>query len=105
LPLFSTAIAPYYGTFLMLRELAKTAPMLYGMGTALFSDDPDSYIPNTVAAYAQKLTTSTSDYSKEKTFTFENFGNLIADVALQWEQQQAVIRAFNKLNNATNKRI
>ena len=104
-PLFITSVAPYYGTFLMLRELGKTAPMLYAMGTALFNDKPDQPIPNTIAAYMNKITTSTSDYSKGHTFSLENFGSLISDVALQWEQQMAVVRAFQKLNNATNKRI
>lgn len=103
-PIFTPA-APYYAGFLVLRELGKTAPMLYGMGTALFNDNTNSKLTNTIAAYMEKLTTSTSDYAKNHMFSLENFGNLIADVALQWEQQQAIVKAYQKLNRATEARI
>lgn len=103
-PIFTPA-APYYAGFLVLRELGKTAPMLYGMGTALFNDNASSKLTNTIAAYMEKLTTSTSDYAKNHMFSLENFGNLVADVALQWEQQQAIVKAYQKLNRATEARI
>jgi len=103
-PIFTPA-APYYAGFLVLRELGKTAPMLYGMGTALFNDNTNSKLTNTIAAYMEKLTTSTSDYAKNHMFSLENFGNLVADIALQWEQQQAIVKAYQKLNRATEARI
>jgi hypothetical protein len=39
---------------------------------------------NTISAIGNKFSGNTSDYAKEKMFSFENFGNLISDVALQW---------------------
>jgi hypothetical protein len=38
-----------------------------------------------------------SDYAQENTFSFENFGNLMSDVALQWGQQKFIANTFNKL--------
>jgi hypothetical protein len=48
------------------------------------------------------MSTGTSQYAKENTFSFENFGNLIADVALQWGQQKAIAEGINKLRGSTD---
>ena len=104
-----TAIAPMlflgpvgttiYGGMYVARELLKTLPMMERIGTILSSEDSeDNSILNTLAAYGQKFTGSTSDYSKQKTFSFENFGNLISDVALQWAQQKAIAETITKLS-------
>jgi hypothetical protein len=48
----------------------------------LTGNTKDSETLNTIAAWGQKFSSGTSEYSKEKTFSFENFGNLISDVAM-----------------------
>jgi len=75
-----------YGGLYVVRELSKTLPMLNSMLGLITGDTTDSKLANTIAAYGSKFTSGTSDYAKENTFSFENFGNLISDVALQWSQ-------------------
>ena len=91
-----------YSTALIAREMAKSLPMLYGMTTALFSDSETPKWMNTIAAMGDKFTSGTSDYAKEHTFSIENFGNLISDVALQWGQQKGIAQAINKLKGSKN---
>lgn len=95
-------IGTIYSTALIAREMAKSLPMLYGMTTALFSDSETPKWMNTIAAMGDKFTTGTSDYAKEHTFSVENFGNLISDVALQWGQQKGIAQAINKLKGSKN---
>lgn len=95
-------IGTVYSTALIAREMAKSLPMLYGMTTALFSDSETPKWMNTIAAMGDKFTTGTSDYAKEHTFSIENFGNLISDVALQWGQQKGIAQAINKLKGSKN---
>ena len=93
-------IPTIYSGLLVGRELAKTLPMAYGMLSSL-SGDPnpqDSKLANTLAAYGQKFSGSTSDYAQEHTFAFENIGSLMSDVALQWGQQKFIADTFNKLS-------
>ena len=72
-----------YGGILAGREMLKTLPMLARVGTSLFnSNDYETPILNELAAYGEKFTGGTSEYSKQHTFSFENFGNLVSDVAL-----------------------
>ena len=95
-------IGTAYSTALIAREMAKSLPMLYGMTTALFSDSETPKWMNTIAAMGDKFTSGTSDYAKEHTFSIENFGNLISDVALQWGQQKGIAQAINKLKGSKN---
>lgn len=95
-------IGTIYSTALIAREMAKSLPMLYGMTTALFSDSETPKWMNTIAAMGDKFTSGTSDYAKEHTFSVENFGNLISDVALQWGQQKGIAQAINKLKGSKN---
>lgn len=95
-------VSTVYSTALIAREMAKSLPMLYGMATALFSDSDTPKWMNTIAAMGDKFTSGTSDYAKEHTFSVENFGNLIADVALQWGQQKTIASAMNKLKGSKN---
>lgn len=95
-------IGAVYSTALIAREMAKSLPMLYGMTTALFSDSETPKWMNTIAAMGDKFTSGTSDYAKEHTFSVENFGNLISDVALQWGQQKGIAQAINKLKGSKN---
>ena len=95
-------IGTVYSTALIAREMAKSLPMLYGMTTALFSDSETPKWMNTIAAMGDKFTSGTSDYAKEHTFSIENFGNLISDVALQWGQQKGIAEAINKLKGSKN---
>ena len=50
----------------------------------------------------EKFTGGTSDYAKEHSFSIENIGNMIADVALQWGQQKYIAKTFNELQNGKN---
>lgn len=98
IPMFIPYVNTAYSGLLVGRELAKTLPMAYGMLTSLTGDqNPNSQLANTIAAYGQKFSTSTSDYAQGNTFSFENFGNLMSDVALQWGQQKFIANTFNKL--------
>ena len=88
-----------YGGAFVAREFVKTLPMLDRIGTILSSDNgEENSMLNNLAAYGQKFTGGTSDYGKSKTFSFENFGNLISDVALQWGQQKAIAESIVKLS-------
>ena len=92
-------IPTIYSGLLVSRELAKSLPMAYGMISALDDSNPDNKLVNTIAAYGQKFTGSTSEYAQQNTFAFENFGNMMSDVALQWGQQKFIANAFNKLSS------
>lgn len=105
-----TAIAPMvflgpvgtsvYGGMFVAREFLKTLPMLEKISTLLSSseDGEEHSMLNTLAAYGEKFTGGISDYGKQNTFSFENFGNLISDVALQWGQQKAIAETVLKLS-------
>ena len=106
-----TAIAPMiflgpvgssiYAGFYVGREILKTLPMLEKIGTILSSEDRgENSMLNTLAAYGQKFTGGTSDYGKQHTFSLENFGNLISDVALQWGQQKFIADSIRKLSTS-----
>ena len=85
-----------YAGFYVGREILKTLPMLYNIGTMLSDSETPSML-NTLAGWGQSMTGSTSDYGRNKTFSFENFGNLISDVALQWGQQQFIAKSIQKI--------
>lgn len=100
-------IPTIYSGLLVGRELAKTLPMAYGMISSL-SGDPtpkESKLANTLAAYGQKFSTSTSDYAQEHSFAFENIGSMMSDVALQWGQQKFIADTFSKLSSGGEKAI
>ena len=100
-PIFIPGAGQYYAGALVVREMAKVMPMLYGMAGLFDNDLPQSSVMNTISAIGNKFSGNTSDYAKEKMFSFENFGNLISDVALQWQQQQFIIQNLSKINKAT----
>ena len=100
-PMFITGVGEYYAGALVVREMAKTLPMLYGMAGLFDNDLKDSKILNTIAGIGTKFTGNTSDYAKEKMFSMENFASLISDVSLQWGQQQWIINNLSKINKAT----
>jgi hypothetical protein len=79
-------VGAIYSTALIGREFAKAMPMLYGVTTALFSDADTPRWLNSIAAMGEKFSGGTSDYAKEHSFSFENIGNMVSDVALQWGQ-------------------
>lgn len=100
LPMFiGGPVGTAYATALIAREMAKSLPMIYGVSTALFNTNETPTWMNSVAAFGEKFTGGTSQYAKENTFSFENFGSLIADVALQWGQQKQIAKAFSYLQN------
>lgn len=106
LPMFVPYLNTAYSGLLVTREMSKSLPMLYGMAKSFTgSDDVDSKLLNTMAAYGQRMTSSTSDYASEHTFSFENFGNLMSDVALQWGQQKFIANTFSKLSGGGNKAV
>lgn len=91
-----------YSTLLIAKEMAKAMPMLYSMSSALLGGPETPTWMNSLAAMGDKFSSGTSQYAKQNTFAFENFGNLVADVALQWGQQKTIAQAFNKLKNSEN---
>lgn len=96
-PMFTPA-APVYYYGLIAKEITRALPMLYEVGTNLFgneSNTPDWL--NTLAGKAESFTSSTSVHSKEKVFSFENFANLITDVALQWGQQKQIAEMVHRI--------
>lgn len=98
IPLFIPYVDVAYGGYLVAREMGKSLPMLYGIFTGLTGQEKtDSKLLNTIAAYGQKFTSSTSDYAKNNVFSFENFANLLTDVATQWQQQSFVAQGFSNL--------
>lgn len=100
-PLFlgGPATAIYSGA-LIAREMGKSLPMLYGMVSSLWGNEEDSKLLNTIAAYGDKFSSGTSEYSRQNTFTFENIASLIGDVATQWGQQRAIAESVNKLRGS-----
>lgn len=101
IPLF-TPFGTAYSWALIAKEFSKALPMLYGFATILGDSNETPKWINNVAAFGTKMSTGTSQYAKENTFSFENFGNLIADVALQWGQQKAIAEGINKLRGSTD---
>lgn len=95
-----------YAGLLVGRETSKALPMLYGIVNGLSgSDNTDSKLLNTLAAYGQTFTGSTSDYAQQNTFSFENFANLMSDVALQWGQQKFIAQTFSKLTSGGDRAL
>ena len=101
IPLF-TPIGTAYSWALIAKEFSKALPMLYSFATILGDSNETPKWINNAAAFGAKMSTGTSQYAKENTFSFENFGNLIADVALQWGQQKAIAEGINKLRKSTD---
>lgn len=98
LPMFiGGPVATIYASAFIAKEMSKALPMLYSITTSLFGNLEHPEWINTIAAVGYKYSGSTSQYAKENVFSFENFGNLIADVALQWGQQKTIAKAVNKL--------
>lgn len=101
-PLFcGPVVGGIYAAAMIGREFSKSLPMLYGMATAFTDAETPSWL-NTLAAYGTRMSGSTSDYAQQNTFAFENFGNLVSDVALQWGQQKAIAQVMGKLKGAPN---
>lgn len=94
--------AAIYSGALVAREMGKSLPMLYGMVSSLWGNKEDSKVLNTIAAYGDKFSSGTSEYSKQNTFTFENIASLVGDVATQWGQQRVIAESINKLRGSKN---
>ena len=100
LPLLNPYVGLAYSGLLVGREISKSLPMLYGMVNGLLgTDNTDSKLLNTIAAYGQTFTGGSSDYAQQNTFSFENFASLMSDVALQWGQQKFIAQTFSKLTS------
>lgn len=100
-PLTIPGVGQWYSAALIGREMLKTAPMLYGMVSSLWGNEQDSKFANMLAAYGEQWSSGVSQYSQENTLTFENVGSLIADVALQFGQQQGIQKAIMNLRSGT----
>lgn len=104
IPMLIPYVRIAYSGLLVAREMGKSLPMLYGMMEGLSgSDNADSQLANTIAAYGHRMTGGTSEYAQNNTFSFENFGNLMSDVALQWGQQRFIANTFSKLTGGGKK--
>ena len=101
------AIAPmaisstWYPGFYIAREIAKSLPMLNNI-LNIWNDNDDPKLLNTIAGLGEKFTGGTSEHAKNSTFSIENFGNLISDVALQWGQQKLIANSISKIKNNIN---
>lgn len=95
-------VATAYSTLIISKEMAKSMPMLYNMVSSLVGGGDSPAWLNTIAAMGDKFSSNTSQYAKQHTFSFENFGNLVSDVALQWGQQKTIAQAFNKMRGSKN---
>lgn len=95
-------VATAYSTLIISKEMAKSMPMLYNMASSLVGGGDSPAWLNTIAAIGDKFSSNTSQYAKQHTFSFENFGNLVSDVALQWGQQKTIAQAFNKMRGSKN---
>ena len=106
IPLAIPYIGQGYAGLLVGRELSKSLPMLYGIINGLSGEDNvNSKFLNTLAAYGQTFTGSTSDYAQQNTFSVENFANLMSDVALQWGQQKFIAQTFSKLTSGGDRAL
>ena len=104
-PMFIPGVGPYYYKALVAKEMVRAMPMLYSVGTNLFSsnnNEPPAWM-NTLAAKGESFTSGHSVYSSEHPFSFENFANLISDVALQWGQQKEIAKAVQSLGGGKSK--
>lgn len=100
-PLFlGGPVSQIYSGLLIARELSKTLPMLYGMTTSLFGNESEPEFLNTLAGYGEKFTGGVSEYGSQHTFSFEQFGKLLGDVATQWGQQRLIANTVSKLRNS-----
>lgn len=95
-PLF-TPLAPYYGYAMVGSQLMDLLPTLYNTVAGNFTDSTIPFF-NQIQGIGRSLQGSTSEYSKEHLFSFENFANTIADVALQWQQQRVIADTFRKFS-------
>lgn len=106
IPMFIPYVNTAYAGLMVGRELSKSLPMMYGIVTGLAgSDNTDSQLLNTLSAYGNVLSGSTSDYAQENAFSIENLANLASDVALQWGQQKFIANTFSKLTSGSNRAI
>lgn len=106
IPLAIPYIGQGYAGLLVGRELSKSLPMLYGIINGLSGEDNVNHkFLNTLAAYGQTFTGSTSDYAQQNTFSVENFANLMSDVALQWGQQKFIAQTFSKLTSGGDRAL
>ena len=102
-PLFLGGPVSYvYSGLLVVRELAKSLPMLYGISTSLFDVPEDNSVLNTIAAKAQSFTTGISDSGKKSILNTETVFNMISDIALQFGQQRVIANTINKLRGSKN---
>ena len=105
-PMLIPYVNTAYAGLLVGREMSKALPMLYGIVNGLSgSDNTDSKLLNTLAAYGQTFTGSTSDYAQQNIFSLENFANLMSDVALQWGQQKFIAQTFSKLTSGGDRAL
>lgn len=93
-------VASIYSGLLIVRELIKTLPMLYGLTTSWFDMPDENTTLNKLAGIGQGLTTGTSDYGKSSVLNAEVLFNMMTDVALQWGQQKAIATSISKLRGS-----
>lgn len=99
---FGPEVAAIYSGIFVAREIAKALPMLYNFTSIFGNENPNSETLNYLAGIGDKFSSGTSEYAKEHTFAFENFGNLVSDIALQWGQQRVIGQALQKLTATRN---
>ena len=107
-PYFIPGVNTAFGAISASLILAQVLPTFAKGVTGMFTDD-DSELNKTLTQlenYTSRFKGDVSDASKRSLVTFENFGNLIADVSSQLFQQQVVgmiPKLFTKNNAAARK--
>lgn len=92
-PLFmGNKVQGAYATSMLIRELLKASPMLYGIVSTPFTDNNQSNVFNYLGAWAQGANLSSSDYARSKALSFESLMSMTTDVALQWSQQKQLAK-------------
>lgn len=104
-------IAPYFipyvnyawGAVNASMEIAQLLPVLGKAANGIFTNNEDTALNKELSkweGYLERFESSTSDYSRDKMVSVENFGNLVADISGQlW--QQRVIGSIPKLLEKT----
>lgn len=99
-PMFIPYVGEYYTYGLVAKNSAQLGITLYKMLDGVFNPDKKDYeygLLNTIEGKLSSLSPGVSEESKENMITFENFGNLISDVASQLYQQRLLAQIPTKL--------
>ena len=92
LPMLIPYVGPVLGTAGAALALSQLVPVLGKTVNGLLSSNDNDFgkAMNKFEGYVARFNDSTSDYSRNKMISMENFGNLISSVSHQLFQQKAI---------------